>query len=282
MNTILFVKAAGARLHTLSGIALAGLLVVGLGACAEDESAYGEDDEGAAEQAAEVNTLTEAEEAEGWQLLFTGEDFTGWRGLGREDVPRSHWTIEDGAIKKIPSGEVPLQADGQPVEGGDLMTERAYENFEFAFDWKISPEGNSGVKYNVSEEMSTSQGSGHNALGYEYQVIDNAYPGIEDAPKHHAGALYDLVPPRRDVTRPPGEWNHSRIVLRGNHGEHWLNGEKVVEYDLESPRFDSLFALSKYRDIPGFKEKKRGHLILQDHTDAAWYRNLKVRELPAE
>ena len=162
------------------------------------------------------------------------------------------------------------------------MTEEAYENFEFAFDWKISPEGNSGIKYNVSEELSASQGSPHSALGYEYQVIDNAYPAIQDNPKHAAGALYDLIAPTRDATRPVGEWNHAQVVLNGDHGEHWLNGVKVAEYELGSPRFDSLFAQSKYHDIPGFAQKKAGHIVLQDHVDAAWYRNLKIRELPVE
>jgi len=228
-----------------------------------------------------LNTLTAEERSDGWTLLFDGKTFDGWRGLGRDHIPAGHWAIEDGTLKKIASGDVPRMADGQPVEGGDIMTERAYRNFELSFEWKISPGGNSGVKYNVSEEISTSIGGAHSALGFEYQVIDDqGYPGtLKDT--QMAGALYDLIPPDPDKElMPVGEFNHTRIILQNNHGEHWLNGRKIVEFELGTPRLDSLIAASKFRDIPRFGEHKDGHIVIQDHVDAAWYRNIKIRELP--
>lgn len=234
-------------------------------------------------QAAASNTLTAKEKSDGWTLLFDGKSFNGWRGLGRDHMPTGYWTIEDGTLKKIASGDVPRRADGQPVEGGDIMTDKTYRNFDLAFDWKISPGGNSGLKYNVSEEISTSIGGAHSALGFEYQVIDDkGYPGkLKDTQK--TGALYDLIPP--DSTKqlmPVGEFNHSRIIVQGNHGEHWLNGKKVVEYELGTPLLDSLIAASKFNNVPRFGEHKDGHIVIQDHVDAAWYRNIKIRELPGQ
>ena len=226
------------------------------------------------------NTLTEEEKAAGWRLLFDGKTFDGWRGLGRDAIPEGHWVIENGTMKKIPTDEVPRQADGQPQRGGDLMTVESFEDFELSFDWRISPGGNSGVKYNVSEELSTSRGSKYSALGFEYQVHDDdKHPDSKD-PTQRAGALYDLISPQNKQLRPVGEFNQSEIVFNGNHGEHWLNGVKVVEYDLGTALMDSLLAASKYRDISGFGDKKRGHIVLQDHGDTVWYRNIRIRVLP--
>jgi len=226
------------------------------------------------------NTLTEAEKEAGWILLFNGRDFSGWRGLGRDAVPDGHWKIEDGAIKKVPSGEVPLQEDGQPLEGGDLITMEAYRDFEFAFEWRISRAGNSGIKYNVSEELSTSRPPGYAALGFEFQVLDDdEHPDARTSPTHTAGALYDLIAPQGRVLKPVGEYNSSRIVFEGGHGEHWLNGIMVLEFDLETAEMEECLAQSKYRDIPGFADKRRGHIVLQDHTDAVWFRSLKLRRL---
>lgn len=259
----------------------AGLLYLALLACT------GEEETGAAAESSVVevpgtvvNQLTPEEETAGWRLLFDGRTFDGWRGLGRDTVPTAHWTIQDGAIYKRPSGEVPLAADGQPMEGGDLMTAQAYGDYELAWEWKISPGGNSGVKYNVSEAMSTATPPRNAALGFEYQVIDDIGHPDSLQPSHQAAGLYDLIPASQDKPlRPAGEWNQSRIVFQGNHGEHWLNGAKVVEYDLGTPRMDSLVAASKYSDIEGFAARRQGHIVLQDHNDAVWYRNLKIREL---
>ena len=191
--------------------------------------------------------------------------------------------IDGDAIKKIPSGDVPVQADGQPAAGGDLMTTETFEDFELTFDWKVSEGGNSGIKYNVSEELSISEPPASAALGFEYQILDDdrhpdANAGVDGNRK--AAGLYDLISPGdAKPINPPGEWNHGRIVFQGNHGEHWLNGEKVVEYDLGSARMDSLLAASKYANIAGFADRRDGHIVLQDHNDAVWFRNLKIRRI---
>lgn len=230
-----------------------------------------------------LNRLSEAERDAGWILLFNGRDFSGWRGLGREAMPEGHWAIEDNAMKKIPSGEVPLQADGQPLEGGDILTVETFRDFELRWEWRISPGGNSGIKYNVSEEMSQAHPPPHAALGFEYQILDDElHPDAASGDTHQAGALYDLLPASGKILKPAGEYNASRIVFRGAHGEHWLNGVKVLEFDLGSTDMDERLSRSKYRIYPEFGTKRRGHIVLQDHTDAAWFRNIKLRRLPPD
>ena len=226
-----------------------------------------------------VNTLTEAEEQQGWMLLFDGKTFDGWRGLGRDSVPEAHWIIEDGAIRKVESGKVPVQADGQPLSGGDLMTIETFRDYDLIFEWKISESGNSGIKYNVSEEMSTRGGPSHAALGFEYQVLDDEKHSDNQNPTHLSASLYDMITAENAMLNPVGEYNTGRIIFNGNHGEHWLNGVKVVEYDLGSARFDSLFQASKYKSNPDFPEKRAGHIVLQDHSDDVWFRNIKIRKL---
>lgn len=242
-------------------------------------------DSGAA--AAAPNTLTAAERAAGWKLLFDGNSFAGWHALGYGPVPPSVWTIKDGEIEKLASGKVAVQADGQPIKGADLITDSTYKNFELTFQWKVTPGANSGVKYNVSEELSKKFSGNNAALGFEYQVLDDSLHPDGKLPTHRASALYDLIAPNASKhLNPVGQWNTSRIVFDGNHGEHWLNGAKVVEYDLGTPAFDSLLKKSKYRTIPGFADRRSGHVVLQDHpgryqnADEVWYRNVKIRVLP--
>lgn len=229
------------------------------------------------EEPAAPNTLTQAEEAAGWQLLFDGESLDQWRGYQKDAVPESHWAIENGTIHKIASGKVPLMDDGQPMDGGDIITRKKYTNFELSFEWKVAPAANSGIKYNVIEEMSDA-----NPLGFEYQVLDDdGHPDAKlgNGTNRTASALYDLIGPEDKAVNPVGEWNHGRIIFDGKHGEHWLNGKKVLEYDLDTPRMDSLLEASKYAPIENFGQKRTGHIVLQDHNDDAWYRNIKVREL---
>src|SRR5690606_17532432 len=215
------------RLLRVAGPALAVAVMAACAAdsdavpAAENEAAMG--DSPAVSVAA--NTLTDEERAAGWRLLFDGESLTGWRGIGIDSVPSAHWVIEDGAIKKIPSGDVPVQADGQPTAGGDLMTTETFGDFELAFDWRVSEGGNSGIKYNVSEELSIANPPRSAALGFEYQILDDdrhpdANAGVDGNRK--AAGLYDLIPAGdAKPINPPGEWNHGRIVFQGNHGEHW-------------------------------------------------------------
>jgi hypothetical protein len=226
------------------------------------------------------NALSDGERAAGWRLLFDGKTFSGWRGLGYDTVPTAHWKIDDGTIRKLADGEVPRLPDGQPAAGGDLMTVDTFRDFELSWEWKISRAGNSGVKYNVSEEISMANAPNHAALGFEYQMLDDSLHEDNKVPSHRAGALYDLIPPSvNKVLAPVGEWNSSTIVFRGNHGEHWLNGRKVVEFELGTARMDSLLALSKYRTIPNFAQKRAGHIVLQDHVDEVFFRSIKIRSL---
>ncbi|NOX64787.1 MAG: DUF1080 domain-containing protein [Chlorobi bacterium] len=222
------------------------------------------------------NTLTKAEIADGWQLLFDGKSFDGWRGIGIEGVPEGHWKIIDGAIQKIASGDVPTRPDGQPLKGGDLMTKKTYKDFELKFEWKISPGGNSGVKYNVIEEISIKNGW-TSALGYEYQVLDDEKHSDNLNPTHRAGSLYDMIEAKGKTLKPVGEFNTARIVFVGNHLEHWLNGKKVVEADTDTPEFQELFQKSKYHNHPDFTVHKDAHIVLQDHGNDCWYRNIKIK-----
>lgn len=226
------------------------------------------------------NELSTAERSAGWRLLFNGRSLAGWRGLGYDSVPTAHWRVVDGAIAKTPSAKVQRQADGQPAAGGDLMTIDSFRDFELAFEWRVTPGANSGVKYNVSEQLSLTHAANHAALGFEYQVLDDVFHPDNKVATHLAGGLYDIIAPIvNKPLRPVGEWNSGGIVLLGNHGEHWLNGVKVVEYDLATPQLDSLLEKSKYKPIPGFAERRRGHIILQDHGDEVYFRNIKIREL---
>jgi hypothetical protein len=232
-------------------------------------------------QDSKLNTLTRAEIKEGWKLLFDGKTFNGWRGLGRDHVPAGLWIIENGMIKKVNTGDVKKLPDGRPVEGGDLMTIDTYENFELTFEWKINKGGNSGLKYNVSEEMSQKYGSKYSALGFEYQLLDDMDPSYKGKliPSQFSGSLYDLLPPKNVKLNPVGEFNSSRIVVNGKHVGHWLNGSKVVEYDFGSKELEDAYKVSKFNKIPGFTDKRKAHIVLQNHNDESWFRNIKIREI---
>jgi hypothetical protein len=218
--------------------------------------------------------------SQSWTSLFDGHSFAGWRGVGLDSIPPG-WTIEDGTIHKLASGAVPTAPDGQPLEGGDIMTVGTYRNFELVLEWKISAAGNSGIKYNVSEAMSTASPPLHAALGFEYQILDDErHPDAKNGPNRTAGALYDIFPPAADKPlHPVGSFNEARIVFHNGHGEHWMNGVKILEFDLGSAAFDSAYARSKYVPIQGFAEQRDGHIVLQDHGDEVWFRNIKIREL---
>jgi hypothetical protein len=233
-----------------------------------------------AASAQKPNQLTADERAAGWRVLFDGTSLAGWRGLGSDSVPSAHWRVVDGAIAKVPTAKVPRLADGQPATGGDLMSIESFRDFELAFEWRVTPGANSGVKYNVSEELSLKHAANHAALGFEYQVLDDELHPDNRIASHRAAGLYDvLAPGPAKRLRPVGQWNSARIVLRGNHGEHWLNGVKVLAFDLGTPRLDSLLAQSKYRPIPGFADRRRGHVVLQDHGDEVYFRSVKIRDL---
>ena len=220
-----------------------------------------------------ANQLTGAEKAAGWRLLFDGKTFDGWRGFHSDKVPAG-WVVEDGCIKKI-------QAKGELGQaGGDLITADQFDNFEFSIEWKLSKGANSGIKYLVSESLPP---AGRSGVSFEYQVLDDdnhpdAKAGI--AGNRTAGSLYDLIPASKaKKLNPVGEFNLTRIVVKGNHIEHWLNGMKVVEFERGGEILKKHIAESKFKDTKGFGETAKGHILLQDHGDAVWYRNIKIRAL---
>ena len=219
------------------------------------------------------NELSKAEKKAGWKLLFDGKTFTGWRGFHQDKVPTG-WIIEDNCISRI-------QAHGElGAAGGDLITADQFENFEFSMEWKISKGGNSGIKYLVSETLPP---KGKSAVSFEMQVLDDenhpdAKMGINGNRK--ASALYDIMPPNdKKKLKPVGEFNQIRLVVKGNHIEHWLNGEKVVEYERGSEALKALIAKSKFNKNPEFGTFSKGHILLQEHGDKVWYRNVKIRAL---
>ncbi|HKJ69019.1 MAG TPA: DUF1080 domain-containing protein [bacterium] len=229
-------------------------------------------------QGNELNTLTAEEKAEGWYILFDGESFIGWTGVGRTEVPADIWKIENGAIQKIAREDYPLAPDGEPVRGGNLRTKDTFQNFEISLEWKVAPRTNSGIKYNVFPDRPGSFGS----LGFEYQVLDDAkYQNL--GVLHKAGALYELYPPNnKKHLRPAGEYNHTRIIMNGTHGEHWLNGEKIVEYEIDSRKIRRAFAKSKWSDNDEFLDRRVAPIVFQDHGGAVWFRNIKIKPPPSD
>ena len=216
--------------------------------------------------AADANTLTAEEKAAGWKLLFDGKSTTGWRGYKQKTFPAKGWKAEEGVLQKV-AGE----------RGGDIITEKTFSDYEFAWEWKLAPGGNNGVKYFVTEDRP-------GAPGHEYQMIDDGkHADAKGAGTHLTAAFYDVLPAAADKPlKPAGEWNQSRLVVRGKHIEHWLNGKKVVEYELGSDVVKAGLAKSKFKNAKGFGDKIAGHLMLTDHGDGCGFRNLKLRELQAK
>jgi hypothetical protein len=208
-----------------------------------------------------LNRLTDAERAAGWRLLFDGRTTQGWRSFGKPTFPERGWKIEEGVLKKVAG-----------VRGGDILTDETFDDFELSWEWRIPTRANNGVKYFIREERGA-------AIGHEYQMIDDS---LENLAKHQTASFYEVLPP--EAGKPAvrlNDWNQSRIIVQGNHVEHWLNGAKVLTYELGSATVRAAVADSKFKDVPGFGTKLRGHLLLTDHNDEAWFRNLKVRVPPA-
>ncbi|OAM89704.1 DUF1080 domain-containing protein [Termitidicoccus mucosus] len=231
-----------------------------------------------------LNTLTPAEKATGWKLLWDGKTTKGWRSAKTDTFPAKGWVVKDGILT--------VQANGgqESAAGGDIITRERYTDFELRLEFKMTPGTNSGIKYFVQPNLDPISGTGAkaavgSAIGLEYQILDDAlHPDAKLGRDGNRtlGSLYDLIPAAADKKpNSTGEWNTARIIVRGNHIEHWLDGEKVLEYDRDTPAFHEAVANSKYKNIPHFGEWSDGHILLQEHGNEVSYRNIKIR-IPAK
>jgi hypothetical protein len=208
------------------------------------------------------NVLSASETAEGWRLLFDGKTTNGWHEFRKQTISPG-WQAIDGSLVRADSG------------AGDIITNDQFKNFDLALDWKISEGGNSGIFYRATEQVPVIYEGAP-----EMQVLDDARHADGKSQLTSAGADYGLYPAPRGVVHPAGEWNHARVVVRGDHVEHWLNGTKLLEYELGSADWKERVAKSKFNAWPLYGTAKEGHIGLQDHGDRVEYRNIRIRALP--
>ena len=219
---------------------------------------------------APLNTLSKSEIKQGWQLLFDGKTTNGWRGYNKKVFPESGWGVKDGVLFCLASDR------GEAGNGGDIITEKKYSNFELKLEWKISKAGNSGVMYLATELPG--EPAWHAAP--EMQILDGANFPMELKPSQLSGSAYDLVAADPQTVKPYGQWNQIKIVVNNGIVEHWQNGKMVVKYTLWTPEWKEMVGKSKFHEYPEFLNmSKEGYICLQDHGGGAWFRNIKIREL---
>jgi hypothetical protein len=212
----------------------------------------------------QVNSLTTMEVKQGWKLLFDGKSTKGWHNYGKSTIS-PNWVVQDSSLH-LTNGH-----------GNDIVSDETYENFELQLEWKISQNGNSGIFYLVNEDTSKYKAIWHTAP--EYQILDNDGHPDRKYENHRAGSNYDLITPEAYPIKPVGEFNKTVLVVKKGKVEHWLNGVKVVEYQLWTPEWEELVAKSKFKNRPGYGRSKVGHIGLQDHGDKVWFRSIKIRKL---
>jgi hypothetical protein len=214
----------------------------------------------------DLNKLTSKEVKEGWQLLWDGSTNAGWRGYKTPAFPAAGWEMKDGILTVLPP-QAPAKS------GGDIITIKTYKNFELSIDFLYTPGANSGIKYFID---------GKTNVGCEYQVLDDKlHPDAKlgkDGNRTLAG-LYDLIPPKNKTDNGPDKWNTARIIVKGNHVEHWLNGQMTVSYERGDAAWKALVATSKFKDAANFGEATEGHILLQDHGNKVSFKNIKIREI---
>jgi hypothetical protein len=222
------------------------------------------------------NTLTAKEKSEGWKLLFDGKAATGWHTYGKAAAGKA-WTVNDGAFYLNGENRKKLGDD----QGGDLVTNDEYENFDLKLDWKIGVKGNSGIIFYIHED--TAKYAGTYVTGMEMQVLDNGTPirrGHDDARlyTHRAGDLYDLLA-SKDVAHPQGEWNHVEIISVNGKLDFYMNGEHTLSTTIWDDTWKKMIAISKFKDMPGFGTFKKGKISLQDHGEDVWFKNIRIKKL---
>lgn len=256
--------------------------------------------------AAADNTLTSAEKAQGWKLLFDGKTMKGWQDPAKKKVPGDAWTVEDGTLHTVL----------KPRIAEDLLTAKSYGDFELLFDWKLSPRGNTGLKYRIQRTVFVDHSkriAGPNgfegmlgremaakasdrakladgvrgeeySVGFEFQLLDDErHPDAKNGETRRTGALYSMIPASTQAAKPAGEWNTSKLVVKGQSFEHWINGVKVLEGSLNDPRVAEA-AAKRWGPAPEIREalthpRPSGYITLQHHGDMVWFKNLKIREL---
>jgi len=218
------------------------------------------------------NTVSDREAKNGWRLLWDGKTTAGWRGAKLDAFPATGWEIKDGALSVLAA------AGRESAAGGDIVTVGQYQDFELIVEFRITEGANSGIKYFVDTTLNKGAGS---SIGCEYQILDDAkHPDAKagvNGNRKLAG-LYDMIPPQGVRFNGVGEWNRARIVVKGPHVEHWLNGMKTVEYERGTQMWRALVDHSKYTVWGRFGEAPRGHILLQDHGNLVSFRSIKIRE----
>jgi hypothetical protein len=212
--------------------------------------------------AAQPNVLTSEEKADGWRLLFDGKTLNGWVAIGKTAPPEKGWVVEDGNLKHVAKGG-----------GGDIVTAEMFEDFELYWEWKVAPAANGGLKYNLPDPKK--------GLGCEYQLMDDqGHPdGQRGGRLHQTGGLYDVLEPLPAAKpKPVGEWNTSRILVKGNHVEHWLNDVKSADFEFGSDALKAAIAKSKFKNAQGWGIKTKSPILLQDHGDEIALRSIRIRK----
>ncbi|MDR2424719.1 MAG: DUF1080 domain-containing protein [Prevotellaceae bacterium] len=219
------------------------------------------------------NSISPKEKFTGWELLWDGVTTNGWRGANSGAFPSKGWKIEDNMLKVLKND------GGESVNGGDIITTNKYKNFILKVDFKITKGANSGIKYFVDPEINKSEGS---AIGCEFQILDDEHHpdaklGVNG--NRTVGSLYDLIPAPTGKPFAMNDFNTAMIVVQNNHVEHWLNGVKLLEYERNNQMWNALVAYSKYKNWINFGNLPQGHILLQDHGDEVWFKNIKIKKL---
>ena len=221
--------------------------------------------QGNMKQADLSNKLTDKEIKDGWKLLWDGKTSTGWRSYNKPGFPATGWEMKDGIMTVMPPQ--------QGKSGGDIITESTFKNFELSVDFMYTPGANGGIKYFID---------GKTNVSCEYQILDDKlHPDAKlgkNGDRTLAG-LYDLIPPKSKKDNGPNQWNTAKIIVKGNHVEHWLNGQMTVSYERGDAAWKALVETSKFKGSPNFGEAAEGHILLQDHGNKVSFRNIKIREI---